>query len=162
MDQYIVERENIMEAMLLGFCLISLILSSIIVAIELGRDRRKQKTSNKPKANKNQQKTKIPSLQGIVLSEDSPPPEESQFPQKKMKVLNSLNKQLIALGYVSSNQQLGFINRVLKSQRSHVKDIDANEIRHLFKVIRRYTGPTPPVLSSKSAQDGLAQTAPHI
>ena len=151
-----------MEAMLLGFCLISLIFSSVIVAIELGRDRRKQKSGVKLKAQKNHQKTAPSSLNGTVLSKNTSLGHETEFKQKKVKVLDSLNKQLIALGYVSSNQQLGFVNRVLRSQRSNVKDIDANEIRHLFKVIRRYTGPTPPSLSTKMTQDAIPQSASSI
>ncbi len=151
-----------MEAMLLGFCLISLILSSVIVAIELGRDRRKQKSNITFKTKKNQQKTiKFP-LKGMMLSEIPPLEQESQVLEKKIKILDSLNKRLIALGYVSSNQQLGFINRVLKSQRDTVEDIDANDIRHLFKVIRRYTGPTPPTAPSKISQDALPQAVSNI
>ena len=144
-----------MEAMLLGFCLISLILSSMIVAIELVRDRKKQQSRIQrkrmpklPKSIQSTLKTMPPSAKPVL----APPP------QKKAKVMDSLNHQLISLGYVSRKQQLGFVNRVLKSQRTQMEDIDPNEIRHLFKVIRRYTGPE----SAKIPQAPMTQAASHI
>lgn len=149
-----------MEAMLLGFCLISLTLSSIIVAIELTRDRQRQKRRDQPK-----RKPKLPkSIQSPLKEISSPEKTTVAAPpmQKKTKVLDSLNHQLISLGYVSPKQQLGFINRVLKSQRTEIDDIDPNEIRHLFKVIRRYTGPGIAPDSTTITQPLVTQTPSNI
>lgn len=146
-----------MEAMLLGFCLFSLILSSTFVAIELTRDHKRQKWGEPPKP-----KLK-PSLSlsfKEITPVERPTKPERLSDQATGKVLDSLNHQLIALGYVSSKQQLGFVNRVLKSQRTQIDDIDPNEVRHLFKVIRRYTGPS--VSLEAATPSSMPQVTSHI
>lgn len=155
-----------MEAMLLGFCLSSLTLSSVFVMVELARDRRKQKgnhhrgqVSQKP-LSVLQKKAQAPLGQSAPTPVEAPLQVEKEVAPKKSKVLDSLNKQLKSLGYVSKPQQLGFINRVLNSQCQELDDIDPNEIRQLFKVIRRYSNQeskTPTVPISPSA--ALPQTA---
>ncbi len=151
-----------MESILLGFCLISFTLSSIIVGIELARDRRKHRQIHR------QRKLLNPSEETPPYRKSAPPPEKtnqhtsSKVAPKKTQVLDSLNKQLNALGYKSQKQQLGFVNRVLNSQRTDLDDIDANEIRHLFKVIRRYTNSNVTATNPKAVQRSLQQVVSHI
>ncbi|MBF0286396.1 MAG: hypothetical protein HQM14_01145 [SAR324 cluster bacterium] len=151
-----------MESILLGFCLVSFTLSSIIVGIELARDRRRHKYNHKQRKALGHPKEASSSIK------DTPHPEKIRFqtaPQtapQKTNVLASLNKQLNALGYTSHTQQLGFINRVLNSQRTDLVDIDANEVRHLFKVIRRYTSPNVAAANPKAVQRSLQQVVSHI
>lgn len=143
--------------MLLGFCLFSLILSSTFVAIELRRDHKRQTWGEAPKPKPKPSPSL--SLKEITPAERPIKPQRLSD-QATGKVLDSLNHQLIALGYVSAKQQLGFVNRVLKSQRTQINDIDPNEIRHLFKVIRRYTGPS--VSLEAVAPSSMPQVASHI
>ena len=145
-----------MEAVLLGFCLISLILSSAFVLIELTRDHKRQKC-REPLVQKSKLFPNTRPLKETRPHDSSP----ERIPlQQKGKGLDALNHQLVALGYVSSAQKLGFVNRVLKSQRTQMEDIDPNEIRHLFKMIRRYTRPSVPL--ETTAQPATPQTAAHI
>lgn len=153
-----------MEAMLLIFCLGSLTISSIFVTIELARDRRKHKGNQLKRASLEktpsvvEKKVQPPTRSRTAAPKVVQRSRETESKPQKSKVIDSLHKQLKALGYVSPNQQMGFVNRVLNSQCKELDEIDPNEIRQLFKVIRRYST-TENTVTPVLPQQSLAQTA---
>lgn len=165
-----------MEVLLLSFCFISLALSSIFVGFELIRDQRKQKQSTPQKAElqknvlmdsapssltrlgeagslKSSQKAIEPNSMG--RGQVTAPPAFRHSVSRKTKILAALNKQLKTLGYVSPNQQLGFVNSVLNSERTTIEEINANDVRQLFKVIRRYTNSQSSTHSLQLSQNNI-------
>ncbi len=149
-----------METVLLGFCLISLALSSVIVLIELVRDRIKHRMVKKQKERVKKATPTSMVVQPSAALTKQVLSEESVSLQKKARSLELLDKQLVALGYVSIEQQLGFINWALNSQRKSLNEIDGKEIRHLFKTIRRYSpAETPNVISPATVSNSAVAVA---
>ena len=111
-----------MESLLLNFTLASFALASIVVMTELIRDSLKRKQLK--------QKNKIdPALQ--AMQPPTNPPHQGK--------LFLLDEKLTQMGYVSTEQQLGFINWVLNSRLRNINEIDAKEIQYLFQTMKRYT-----------------------
>lgn len=123
-----------MATILLAFCLSSLSISSVIVCIELLRERRKyqQITNSVPRVVR--AATRSTSLNRSHSSgKNKPAP-----PQVSQRFLAELTKQMRELGYTSSEQQLNFINRVIGRQYTQVTDLTTHELKKVHAYINRY------------------------
>lgn len=137
-----------MEAILLGFCAFSLVLSSAFVLFELFKDSRKSRHGIKPGQGKTQTDKKLKTSTNKVIELPAKKQQWNLQTQQKTALMESqsrsllerLKRQLVAMGYVTHEQQMNFINYMLNGKRDNLNDINSDEMKHLFKTIRRYTG----------------------
>ncbi len=116
-----------MESLLLNFTLFSFSFASVAVIAELIKDYLKRKRLKQP----NQIGSALQAIKPIVQ-----PSGTVKTPHKSKLFL--LDEKLAQMGYVSTEQQLGFINWVLNSRLRSVNEVDAKEIQYLFRTIKRY------------------------
>ena len=113
-----------MEMALLIFCLTSVIITSVIVAVELRGEKTLAKQSFKGEINDN-------SFYGRkVLAQDIKTNE-----QLRNRVFETLDHQLNQLGYVSKKPKLRFINDTLKSDYTELTELSPNELQTAFSAI---------------------------
>ena len=113
-----------MEMALLIFCLTSVIITSVIVAVELKGEKTLSKQSFKSEINDN-------SFYGRkILAQDIKTNE-----QLRNRVFETLDHQLNQLGYVSKEPQLRFINDTLKSDYTELTELSPNELQTAFSAI---------------------------
>ena len=119
---------------LLGFCLISFTLSSVIVGFAIAKDgaqtsghKVKVESQTVVQSSKKSEKT----VSSIEKKNKAP------LPHKNM--IDLLSQQLTELGYVAQEQQLGFVNWALNSKRQSLNDINPQEFNYLLGIIQRYT-----------------------
>ena len=113
-----------MEMALLIFCLTSVIITSVIVAVELRGEKNLSKQSFKGEINDN-------SFYGRkILAQDTKTNE-----QLRNRVFETLDHQLNQLGYVSKEPKLRFINNTLKSDYTELTELSPNELQTAFSAI---------------------------
>ena len=118
-----------MESLLLTFTLFSFACASVVVITELIRDSLKKKNIRQTKKLGKALKAIKPIVQPMK-------PVKAQNKNKSKLFL--LDEKLAQMGYVSTEQQLGFINWVLNSRLRSVNEVDTKEIQYLFQTIKRY------------------------
>ncbi len=114
----------IMEIVLLTFCLTSVIITSVIVALEL----RGEKTTPKQSFKGETSTTNFHGQQ--ILSQDKQINE-----QLRNRVFETLDAQLNQLGYVAKEPQLQFINNTLNSEHTELEELTPNELQTTFTAI---------------------------
>ena len=115
-----------METILLGFCLISLMITGLIVVVEVLRERKRfSKLSEEVEL---RQELRSLSKENFQVVE-----EESQ-PQISQRVFDVLRQQLKIFGYRSEEQQMLFLNRLLGSDHKVLSDLSPCLL---------YTSPSP-------------------
>lgn len=113
-----------MEMALLFFCLTSVIITSVIVAVELRGEKTMSKKSFKGEVNDD-------SFYGRkILAQDIKTNE-----QLRNRVFETLDHQLKQLGYVSKEPKLRFINDTLKSDYNELSELSPKELQTAFKAI---------------------------
>ena len=132
-----------METILLGFCLISLMITGLIVVVEVLRERKRFSKLSEVEL---RQELRSLSKENFQVVE-----EESQ-PQISQRVFDVLRQQLKIFGYRSEEQQMLFLNRLLGSDHKVISDLSPQELRQVFAEIHRYN-------ASPMNYDALAQSA---
>ena len=113
-----------MEMALLIFCLTSVIITSVIVAVELRGEKTLSKQSFKGEINDN-------SFYGRkILAQDIKTNE-----QLRNRVFETLDHQLNKLGYDSKEPKLRFINETLKSDYTELTELSSTELQAAFSAI---------------------------
>ena len=113
-----------MEMALLIFCLTSVIITSVIVAVELRGEKTLAKQSFKGEINDN-------SFYGRkILAQDIKTNE-----QLRNRVFETLDHQLNKLGYDSKEPKLRFINDTLNSDYSELSELTPKELQTAFSAI---------------------------
>ena len=115
-----------MEMILLFFCLTSVVITSVIVALELRGDKTLPKQSYKGEINT------INFHGQQILAKDKYTNE-----QLRNRVFETLDRQLNQLGYVVKEPQLQFINRTLNSEHTELEELTPNELQMTFSAILR-------------------------
>ena len=113
-----------MEMVLLIFCVTSVIITSVIVALELRGDKTLSMQSYKGEiytTNFHGQR---------ILAQDRKPNE-----QLRDRVFETLDQQLHQLGYISKEPQLQFINNTLNSEHTDLDELTPNELQAAFSAI---------------------------
>ena len=113
-----------MEMVLLIFCLTSVIITSVIVAVELRGEKTLTKQSFKGEASDN-------SFYGRKIQAQDMKSNE----QLRNRVFETLDHQLIQLGYVSKEPKLRFINNTLNSDYNELTELSPNELQTAFNAI---------------------------
>ena len=113
-----------MEMVLLIFCLTSVIITSVIVAVELRGEKTLAKQSFKGEINDNSYYGRKIMAQDIKTNE-----------QLRNRVFKTLDHQLNLLGYVSKEPQLRFINKTLKSDYTELTELSPNDLQTAFNAI---------------------------
>ena len=113
-----------MEMVLLIFCVTSVIITSVIVALELRGDKTLSMQSYKGEIN-------TTNFHGQrILAKDRKPNE-----QLRDRVFETLDQQLHQLGYISKEPQLQFINNNLNSEHTDLDELTPNELQAAFSAI---------------------------
>ena len=113
-----------MEMVLLIFCVTSVIITSVIVALELRGDNTLSMQSYKGEIN-------TTNFHGQrILAQDRKPNE-----QLRDRVFETLDQQLHQLGYISKEPQLQFINNTLNSEHTDLDELTPNELQAAFSAI---------------------------
>ena len=113
-----------MEMVLLIFCVTSVIITSVIVALELRGDKTLSMQSYKGEIN-------TTNFHGLrILAQDRKPNE-----QLRDRVFETLDQQLHQLGYISKEPQLQFINNNLNSEHTDLDELTPNELQAAFSAI---------------------------
>ena len=113
-----------MELVLLIFCVTSVIITSVIVALELKGDKTLAMQSYKGEmitSNYDDQR---------ILEQDVKTSE-----QLRLRVFETLDQQLDKLGYLSKGPKLDFINSTLKSDYNDLEELSPNELETAFVAI---------------------------
>ena len=113
-----------MEMILLFFCLTSVVITSVIVALELRGDKTLSKQSYKGEINT------INFHGQQILAKD-----KNTNEQLRNRVFETLDRQLNQLGYVAKEPQLQFINRTLNSEHNELEELTPNELQTAFTAI---------------------------
>ena len=113
-----------MEMVLLIFCVTSVIITSVIVAVELRGEKTPSKQSFKGEINDNSFYGRKIQAQDIKTNE-----------QLRNRVFETLDHQLNQLGYVSKEPQLRFINDTLNSEYTELNELSPNELQKAFSAI---------------------------
>ena len=113
-----------MEMVLLIFCVTSVIITSVIVALELRGDKTLSMQSYKGEIN-------TTNFHGQrILAQDRKPNEKLRD-----RVFETLDQQLHQLGYISKEPQLQFINNTLNSEHTDLDELTPNELQAAFSAI---------------------------
>ena len=113
-----------MEMILLFFCLTSVVITSVIVAIEIRGDNTLSKQSYKGEM-------KTVNFHGQqILAKDINTNEQLRY-----RVFETLDQQLNQLGYVAKEPQLQFINNTLNSEHTELEELTPNELQMTFSAI---------------------------
>ncbi len=107
-----------MELVLLIFCITSVIITSIIVALELKVEKTLAMQSYKGEI-------KTTNFHGQYILEEDVKTNE----QLRSRVFETLDQQLNQLGYVSKEPQLQFINSTLKSEHTELEELTPTELQ---------------------------------
>ncbi|MBT3215541.1 MAG: hypothetical protein HN351_12945 [Deltaproteobacteria bacterium] len=113
-----------MELVLLIFCVTSVIITSVIVALELKGDKTLAMQSYKGEIN-------TTNFHGQRILEQDVKTNE----QLRSRVFETLDQQLNQLGYVSKEPQLQFINSTLKSEHTELEELTPTELQTAFVAI---------------------------
>jgi hypothetical protein len=113
-----------MDLVLLIFCVTSVIITSVIVALELKGDKTLAMQSYKGEIN-------TTNFHGQRILEEDVKTNE----QLRLRVFETLDKQLNQLGYVSKEPQLQFINSTLKSEHTELEELTPTELQTAFVAI---------------------------
>ena len=113
-----------MELVLLIFCVTSVIITSIIVALELKVEKTLAMQSYKGEIN-------TTNFHGQYILEEDVKTNE----QLRSRVFETLDQQLNQLGYVSKEPQLQFINSTLKSEHTELEELTPTELQTAFVAI---------------------------
>jgi len=115
-----------MEMALLIFCITSVIITSVIVAVELRGEKTLSKQSFKGEINNNSFYGRNILAQDIYILTNE---------QLRNRVFETLDHQLNQLGYVSKEPKLRFINDTLKSDYTELTELSPNELQTAFSAI---------------------------
>ena len=115
-----------MEMILLFFCLTSVVITSVIVAIEIRGDKTLSRQSYKGEMNT------INFHGQQILAKD-----KNTNEQLRSRVFETLDQQLNQLGYVAKEPQLQFINNTLNSEHAELEELTPNELQKTFSAILR-------------------------
>ena len=115
-----------MEMILLFFCLTSVVITSVIVALELRGDKTLSKQSYKGEINT------INFHGQQIFAKD-----KNTNEQLRNRVFETLDQQLNQLGYVAKEPQLQFINKTLNSEHTELEELTPNELQMTFSAILR-------------------------
>jgi hypothetical protein len=115
-----------MEMILLFFCLTSVVITSVIVAIEIRGDKTLSKQSYKGEMDT------INFHGQQILAKDKNTNEQLRY-----RVFETLDQQLNQLGYVAKEPQLQFINNTLNSEHTELEELTPNELQMTFSAILR-------------------------
>ena len=115
-----------MEMILLFFCLTSVVITSVIVAIEIRGDKTLSRQSYKREMNT------INFHGQQILAKD-----KNTNEQLRNRVFETLDQQLNQLGYVAKEPQLQFINNTLNSEHTELEELTPNELQKTFSAILR-------------------------
>ena len=115
-----------MEMILLFFCLTSVVITSVIVAIEIRGDKTLSRQSYKGEMNT------INFHGQQILAKD-----KNTNEQLRNRVFETLDQQLNQLGYVAKEPQLQFINNTLNSEHTELEELTPNELQMTFSAILR-------------------------
>jgi hypothetical protein len=110
-----------MEMILLFFCLTSVVITSVIVAIEIRGDKTLSRQSYKGEMNT------INFHGQQILAKD-----KNTNEQLRNRVLETLDQQLNQLGYLAKEPQLQFINNTLNSEHAELEELTPNELQMTF------------------------------
>ena len=113
-----------MEMVLLIFCLTSVIITSVIVAVELRGEKTMSKQSFKGEKNDNSFYGRKIMAQDIKTND-----------QLRNRVFETLDHQLNKLGYDSKEPKLRFINETLKSDYTELTELSSTELQAAFSAI---------------------------
>ena len=113
-----------MEMILLFFCLTSVVITSVIVAIEMRGDKTLSRQSYKGEMNT------INFHGQQILAKD-----KNTNEQLRNRVFETLDQQLNQLGYVAKEPQLQFINNTLNSEHTELEELTPNELQKTFSAI---------------------------
>ena len=113
-----------MEMILLFFCLTSVVITSVIVAIEIKGDKTLSRQSYKSEMNT------INFHGQQILAKD-----KNTNEQLRSRVFETLDQQLNQLGYVAKEPQLQFINNTLNSEHTELEELTPNELQMTFSAI---------------------------
>ncbi len=113
-----------MDLVLLIFCVTSVIITSVIVALELKGDKTLAMQSYKGEIN-------TTNFHGQRILEEDVKTNE----QLRLRVFETLDQQLNQLGYVSKEPQLQFINSTLKSEHTELEELTPTELQTAFVAI---------------------------
>ena len=113
-----------MEMILLFFCLTSVVITSVIVAIEIRGDNTLSKQSYKGEM-------EIINFYGQqILAKD-----ENTNEQLRNRVFETLDQQLNQLGYIAKEPKLHFINNTLNTKYTELEELTPNELQITFSAI---------------------------
>ncbi|MAE16366.1 MAG: hypothetical protein CL911_02860 [Deltaproteobacteria bacterium] len=116
-----------METMLLGFCLLSLLITTLIVSVELIQERRAFA--------RNSGLGNLPSeAPASVLTEASSRPAEST--PNVHSIYSALEQKLVRLGYHDNSTQLQFLNRTLHTQHAALTDLSMTELQTVVSFLK--------------------------
>ena len=116
-----------METILLGFCLISLMITGLIVVVEVLRERKR--------FSKLSDVVELRQELGSLSKENFQVVGEESQPQISQRVFDVLRQQLRIFGYRSEEQQMLFLNRLLGSDHKVLSDLSPQELRQVFAEI---------------------------
>ena len=113
-----------METVLIIFCITSVIITSVIVLLEL----KGEKAINIESYNSDMNTTNFYGER--ILLKDKKTNE-----QLRNRVFETLDQQLIKLGYISKGPKLQFINSALKSDYKDLEELSPIELEQAFSAI---------------------------
>ncbi len=113
-----------MEMILLIFCLTSVVITSVIVAIGIRGDKTLSRQSYKGEMNT------INFHGQQILAKD-----KNTNEQLRNRVFETLDQQRNQLGYVAKEPQLQFINNTLNSEHTELEELTPNELKMTFSAI---------------------------
>ena len=128
-----------METLLLGFCVLSLVLSSGIVLVELIRDRRKsQRSRTKNQMDIERLGQSVLSLEKMTMGSPTPAGGAPLTQKNSMTPVEVLKQELTYLGYRTQSQQLKFLNWVLGARHHQLSELTAPEVKKVLVSVQRY------------------------
>ncbi|MGK5093587.1 hypothetical protein WDW89_16455 [Deltaproteobacteria bacterium TL4] len=138
-----------MEAVLLGFCVLTLIFSSMIIVVELVRDRYRRRSQTHRFLFKKDETLKA--KKSTLSTEQST---NTFVAQNTERYFEFLKKELVPLGYRSYEQQVKFINWILHTQHTQFSNLSAQELKKVLIALQHYK-----VQQQKHASPMMPQSA---
>ena len=125
--------EITMETLLLGFCLLSLLITTLIISVELIQERRAFARSSV----QGDQPAENPAM--VVAESPSDPveiPSAASAATTPHMIYSMLEQKLVRLGYHDKHAQLRFLNQTLHTQHESITDLSIAELQTVVSLLK--------------------------
>ena len=149
-----------MDLVLLGFCLISLLITGFIVFLDISRKGTKKLDvpQDEPVEIQDEDSDKsVPEVDFSENNEEEKPvhgeinPETPKPDFLRQRIELALQQQLKQLGFLSDEQQLIFVEEVLEEPRESISSLTAPELKSVLNKILELRGEPSKEVISRSA-----------